>query len=242
MSHLVTQQEVERVLDAPHLGAVRARPRRLVGLLVRPLLQVVRVVAEVVMEHPRVGRDAGLEREHDVVDAIRGGRAEGVQVLVVVVDRRDEEARERQRQGRSDRRPRGRRSPRSRRAPRTSRRRTSSGSDPRGTSGVGRGSADGSRGRARRPGTRGRSGTWRRSSAAAGDLGVRTVGRRVYGLCRRAPWLACARFVNTRATGESERSRRRFTSRPARAAPCVSFSPHLATSGIVGVTDPARRM
>ena len=76
----------------PICRAVAARPLRFVGLRVRALVQVVDVVAHVVVEHPGVGRDAGLQREHQVVDPIQDRRAEGVQVLVVVVDRRDEHA------------------------------------------------------------------------------------------------------------------------------------------------------
>lgn len=84
------QQQVDRVFDPAHLRSITSRPFRFIRLEMRALIEIVDVVSEIVMEHPGVGRDTGLERQGNVVNAVHPQRLKSVEMLVMVVDRRNE--------------------------------------------------------------------------------------------------------------------------------------------------------
>ena len=87
---LVMQDEVDGVLDRTHFGTVPSRPFGFVGFGMRALVEIVPVMAQVMMQNPSVRADTRLEGEGDLVESVEHRGMKSIEVLMMVVDRRDE--------------------------------------------------------------------------------------------------------------------------------------------------------
>ena len=85
------------VLKASHLRAVFSHPMRLIGPLVRRLIEIVDVVAEIVMQHPTIGSNTRLQGKSQIVEAIKPRGAKRIDMLMVVIDGGDEHAKKHKR-------------------------------------------------------------------------------------------------------------------------------------------------
>lgn len=80
-----------RVLQNAHRRPIAPFP----GTFILRLIEEVEMVAEVVMEDPQVRADARVEREDDLIETIREGGFERVDVLVVMIPGANQPFRER---------------------------------------------------------------------------------------------------------------------------------------------------
>ena len=89
---LMMQEQVDRVLDPTHLRSVASRPFRFVEFDMGALIEIVDVVPQIVMKNPTKRRYSGLERQADLEDSVHPVGTEGIEMLVVMIDRGDKYA------------------------------------------------------------------------------------------------------------------------------------------------------